>query len=82
MICPRCGSNNTHTQVTIETKEYRKGHSCLWWILIGWWWRLLWFIVFGIWYVIYRIIIGLIPNAKITNEYVHHICNNCGYTWK
>ena len=53
--CPKCGSTNIVFQreqtgnigagtnrVVIENG---KGHGCLYWVIIGWWWKPLYFII-------------------------------------
>ena len=83
MACPKCGSENiafqreqvgsvgAHTN-KVYVQPTKKSHGCLYWILIGWWWKLL----FG------RKRGGLGFHAdKIKNRTVG-ICQDCGYTWK
>ena len=78
MFCPRCGSNNISVSVVNEVHE-KANHGFLWWVLIGWWWRILWFIVFGWWYLIWRAIRG---GKRIVNEQRSVcVCQNCGHRW-
>lgn len=79
MVCPKCGSANVNVTVINEAKLKRK-HGFVWWLFIGWWWRLIWFIVFGWWYLLFRLIRG---NKKIVNvQKTVAVCQNCGHSWK
>ena len=93
--CPRCGSQNITFQreqtgnigagtnkVVIQTE---KGHSCLYWLLIGWWWKLIYFLMIGWWWnlLFKRHSLGGI-NVR-ANKAINHtvaICQNCGNSWK
>lgn len=77
MTCRKCGSNNINVQIINEVEE--KKHGCLWWLLIGWWWKLIWFIFFGWWYILFCLIRGKqYRNVKKTIC----VCQNCGHQWE
>ncbi len=93
--CPKCGGTNITFQreqtgsigagtnkVTIQTE---KGHGCLYWVIIGWWWKLLYFIAIGWWWNLLfkrHSLGGINVHAdKAINQTVA-ICQNCGNTWK
>lgn len=79
MICPKCGSSNISASAINEVHE-KSRHGVLWWIFIGWWWRLIWFIFFGWWYLIYRAIKG---GKKVVNvQKTVCVCQNCGHRWE
>ena len=80
--CPKCGSTNIVFQreqtgnigagtnrVVIENG---KGHGCLYWVIIGWWWNLF----FG------AKKSGLNVHAGKTLNQTVGICQDCGNTWK
>ena len=107
LTCPECGSTNieaslmqenhgatTVTKSKTKTKSW-KGHGCLWWILIGWWWI---FVDAFIWVAVFplRLVIELLRRKKTksksdtttVSEEVAHIeyktvclCRNCGHHW-
>lgn len=93
--CPKCGSNNITFQreqtgnigastnkVTIQTE---KGHSCLYWVIIGWWWKPLYFILIGWWWNLFfkrHSLGGINVHADKTINHTVAICQNCGNTWK
>lgn len=79
MKCPRCGSENINANVINEVRE-KKNHGCLWWVLIGWWWRLIWFIFFGMWYLLYRAIKG--STTIVSEQKTICVCQNCGHRWE
>ena len=79
MVCPKCGSNIVNINVINEVKE-KPEHSVLWWIFVGWWWRLLWFIFFGWWYMIYRAVKGSKKTVNVQKTYA--VCQNCGHKWR
>ena len=37
MKCPKCGSEDVTVQVINELELKKKGHSAIYWLLIGWW---------------------------------------------
>ena len=79
MICPKCGSENVTLNLINEVKE-KPEHGVLWWIFIGWWWRILWFIFFGWWYMIYRAVKGSKKTVNVQKTIT--LCQNCGHKWK
>lgn len=83
ITCPRCGSQNITFQreqtgnigagtnkVVIQTE---KGHSCLYWLLIGWWWNLLFK---------RHSLGGINVHANKAINHTVAICQNCGNSWK
>ncbi len=88
--CPKCGSTNITFQreqtgnigagtnkVVIDNK---KGHGCLYWLLIGWWW---WLIVGWWWNLLFkRHRSGINVHAGKTFNQTVGICQECGNTWK
>lgn len=95
MNCPKCGSENILIQreqtaslgagtnkVVIE--EPKKSKGCIYWILIGWWWRPICFVCFG-W--IKPLIggkkrSGLNLHANKTFNSTVAVCQDCGHSWK
>ena len=106
IACSRCGSSSVSIQVVQENlgattiskttgtmKE--KGHGILWWLFIGWWWKI---IDICIWVFAFfpRLIIALVfPKkkkyktssvsvAQTSNKIVYKkicTCQNCGNSW-
>lgn len=95
MECPKCGSENVIIQreqtasvgastnkVVIEAPKKSKG--CVYWILIGWWWKPFKFIFFD-WI---KLLIGgkkhggLNFNANKTINSTVAVCQDCGHNWK
>ena len=77
MKCPKCGSTNVSISVFNEVKQKAR-HGFLWWIFIGWWWRILWFICFGMWYFLFLLVRG----KKLVNvEKKVAVCQQCGKSW-
>ena len=92
--CPKCGSTNITFQreqtgnigagtnrVVIESG---KGHGCLYWVIIGWWWKPLYFILIGWWWNLFfgAKKSGLNVHAGKTLNQTVGICQDCGNTWK
>lgn len=92
MNCPKCGSPNVSFQressgnVGATKFSYgRRGHSLFWWLLIGWWWKLIYFIAFGWWIWIFKRPkrgggVAIQANKNINRTVA--VCQNCGHTWK
>lgn len=79
MQCPKCGSTNISASVINEVHT-KPEHGCLWWILVGWWWRLIWFIFFGWYYLIWRAIRG---GRRVENvQKTVCLCQYCGHRWE
>ena len=78
MVCPKCKSNNVQVQVVNETVQKAR-HGFLWWIFIGWWWRLLWFLFFGLWYILFCAIRG--KKTQNVRRSVA-VCQSCGHSWR
>lgn len=75
MKCSKCGSENIQFQVVNEAKMQR--HSTLYWIFIGWWWRPICYMCFGIFAFIFR------KGRNIKNKAVTYaVCADCGNKWK
>lgn len=79
MICPRCGSNNVNVNVINEVYQ-KPQHGVLWWIFIGWWWRILWFIFFGMWYILWRALRG--GKKTVNVQRTMCVCQTCGHSWE
>lgn len=77
MNCNKCGSDNVRIQVVNEVVT-KPRHGFLWWLFIGWWWRLIWFICFGLWYILFCAIRG--KKTKNVQKSVA-VCQNCGNRW-
>lgn len=82
--CPRCGSENImyHREQTgnigagtnkVVIQPAKKSKGCLYWLLIGWWWKLL----FG-----GGTRSGLNFSANKSLNRTVGICQNCSHTWK
>lgn len=83
MQCPKCKSQDVHSQIVTGTiEEARKRHGLLWWIIIGWWWTAFKLFLFGIWWILWRVYKAISRKAKAqTFIKTAHVCNNCGYGW-
>ena len=105
LVCPRCGGTSINVQVFQEqagattvsktkSKWKEKGHGCLWWLLIGWWWI---FIDIMIWICFFpiRLLIQVFKKKKYVgksntvtqtvNQTVYKslcTCQGCGYVWE
>lgn len=106
--CPKCLSENVDIQVMQENKgsvtrtrtksKYKeKGHGCLWWLVVGWWWIIdlfSWFFLF-----VPRLILRLFAAPFKKEKYIGNsttisktgnkiryqrvcVCKDCGYYWK
>ena len=79
ITCSRCGSNNVNIQVIQENHGgttithtsgtmTEKGHGCLWWLLIGWWWKIidlcLWLLLFP-----YRFAVWFLGNVLFPKKH-------------
>lgn len=93
--CPKCGSDNISYQreqtanIGAETNKVviqkaPKSSSCLWWLLIGLWWKPIYWITIGWWWnlLFKRRKTGLNFHANKSINHTVAICQNCGYTWK
>lgn len=94
--CPRCGSENIIYQreqtgnigagtnkVVIQPAKKSKG--CLYWLLIGWWWKPMYWLLIGWWWRLLfggGIRSGLNFNANKSLNRTVGVCQNCGHTWK
>lgn len=79
MQCPKCHSNEVHTQVVSETITKKK-HSPLYWIFVGWWWEPIMWIFLTIPMLIYK----LFRPKKYKTKTLHKTmatCQECGNTW-
>lgn len=92
MECPKCGSNNVIVQreqtatigagtnkVVVEDPKKSKG--CLWWITIGWWWRLICFCCKPF-FLGRKKKSGLNIHANKTFSKTVAVCQDCGHSWK
>ena len=96
MACPKCGSENITyhreqsgnvglRQNTVIIKEQEKGHSCMYWICIGWWYKPIYWLLIGWWYKPLfgrRNKGGFNLNAEKTLNHTIAVCQNCGNSWK
>lgn len=94
--CPKCGSKNISYQREqtgsvgagtnrVVIQQARKSHGCLYWFIIGWWWKPMYWLMFGWWW-------GLLFGGKSRRGLNFHankaltrttaVCQNCGYSWK
>lgn len=94
--CPRCrGTNITFQREqtgsfgagtnTVVIKEAPKSKGCLYWVLIGWWWKPMYWILIGWWWKLLfggRQKSGLNFNASKTTNATIAICQTCGNSWK
>ena len=94
--CPRCGSENIMYQreqtgnigagtnkVVIQPAKKSKG--CLYWMLIGWWWKPMYWLLIGWWWRLLfggGIRSGLNFSANKSLNRTVGVCQNCGHTWK
>lgn len=104
-ICPKCNCTNVEVQIYQEhassqtitktkSKYKEKGHGCLWWLLIGWWWC---FIDIFLWITLFipRLLIRIFKKKKYvgkstsvsstTNQITYRsvfLCKGCGYHWE
>ena len=45
IVCPKCGSTNVNVTFVQDQKLKNDHGSCLYWLLIGWWWKpIKWFL--------------------------------------
>lgn len=95
--CPKCGSNNISFQrETMGTfggayTSISKGHGCLYWMFVGWWfwifkfmWELLKFCCTGGLSLLFKkkkAGAKTISASKNINRTVA-VCQNCGHSWK
>lgn len=94
--CPRCHGTNIVYQreqsatigagtnkVVIQQAKQSKG--CLYWCLIGWWWRPIRFICYG-WFkdllTKRKSRSGINVNASKTINHTIAVCQDCGNSWK
>lgn len=105
MTCPNCGSTSVAVQTFQEnqgavttsyskTKTKEKRHGLLWWLFIGWWWKIIdlfiWILFFP-----FRAVFHIgrrkkyVSRTRGTETTVNNIvystvctCNNCGYVWR
>ena len=96
MVCPNCGSENVNVQReqtgtvgtftnTVYVQQAKKGHGCLYWLFIGWWWLPMYWMCIGWWWkplFSRKKRGGLGFRADKTLNRTVGICQNCGYTWK
>lgn len=78
MKCKNCG-HEMEVELLNEVK-IKKGHSFMWWLLVGWWYKPMMYIFFGIFYLIFVLIF---KKKKVVNKTKKvYICRNCGHTEK
>lgn len=94
--CPKCGSPNITYQREqtasfgagtnkVVVQQERKSKGCLYWMLIGWWWKPIYWICIGWWWKPLfggRTKSGLNFNASKSINRTMAVCQNCGYSWK
>lgn len=92
--CPKCGSTNLTYQiidtgtvgvstnrVVIQQAKEKKG--CLYWAIIGWWWRPIRWIFYDFWVNLFgrKHRGGLNVHANKIRHKKVAICQNCGHSW-
>ncbi len=93
--CPNCGSTNIIFQreqsgsVGAQTNKVyvvpaKKSHGCLYWTLIGWWWKPVYWVLIGWWWNLFfhrrnRGGLGFWADKSINHTMA--VCQNCGYSW-
>lgn len=96
MICPKCKSENVLIQkeqtasfgagtnkVVIQPTE--KSNGCIYWLIIGWWWKPIYWLCIGWWWGILfgkKKKSGLNFHANKSLNRTIAICQNCGNSWK
>lgn len=83
--CERCGSHNVQVQLLNQIDLVKKGHSAIWWILVGWWFVLIkWLFLYGLLQIFIIPLKLLMPKKYKTINRVekYFVCNNCGHSWK
>ena len=92
--CPKCGKNHITYQReqtstlgagtnTVVIQEQQRSKGCLYWLLIGWWWKPVWFICFGWLKLLFggRKRSGLNIHTNKTFNSTVAVCQDCGYSW-
>lgn len=80
MTCPKCGNENVSIQVVNEATLKTKHHSFLWWLFIGWWWKMLMWLFLTIPMLIIKIFSR--KKQKVVNKQsTVAVCQSCGYRW-
>ena len=79
MQCPKCQSNNIHTQVVTETELKRKRNP-VYYLLIGWWVNMFMWLFLTLPMLIIRIFKPKKYNMKTTHKTMA-TCQECGNTW-
>lgn len=96
MACPKCGSENIAYQREqtgnigagtnkVVIQEAKKSRGCLYWLVIGWWWRPIYWLYWGLWKNLLfdgKNRGGLNIHANKTLNVTMAICQNCGHSWK
>lgn len=94
--CPKCGGTNISFQREqtasvgagtnkVVIQQAKKSQGCLYWIVIGWWWRPIRFICFDLWKSLFfggKKRGGLNFHADKTINRTVAVCQNCGHSWK
>lgn len=95
IYCPKCGGIHIMYQReqsgsigggtnTVVIKEAERGHSCIYWMFVGWWLEPLKFITYGWTKPLFRRREhgGFNVNAQKTFSHTVAVCQDCGYSWK
>ena len=78
MKCKHCGQE-MEMQIINEV-NIKKGHSLIWWLLVGWWYKPTMYFLFGVFYLLFVLIF---KKQKAVNKLKKvYVCKNCGYTKK
>lgn len=96
MQCPKCGSENVNVQReqtasfgagtnTVVIQEAKRSKGCLYWCLIGWWYKPLYWLCIGWWKNLLfggKKKGGLNFNANKSINRTMAVCQDCGHSWK
>lgn len=94
--CPKCGSTNIVFQREqtgnigastnkVVIQEPKRSRGCLYWLSIGFWFKLLYWMFFGWWKNLLfggRKKGGLNFSADKTLNQTVAVCQSCGHSWK
>lgn len=80
IICPKCGSTNVNVTFVQDQKLKNDHGSCLYWLLIGWWWKpIKWFLF---WLPSFFALFFPKKQKLVTKNKKTCICQDCGYSWE
>lgn len=95
-LCPKCNSSNITYQREqtanigagtnkVIIQQPKKSKGCLYWLIIGWWWKPIYWLFIGWWWKLFfggRNKNGLNFNASKSINITMAICQSCGHSWK